>query len=122
MLSLSGALATERKGRAPVSHDTLSVKFPEAEPVKLANGLTLIALEDNRLPIATISFRTEGAGPIYSPRPGIAELTADMLREGAAGRSGKQIAEEASRLGATLTVSAQAGAETAGADGAGLAS
>jgi zinc protease len=121
-LAGGGAFAAERKGRAPVSHEALVVKIPEAAPVKLANGVTLIALEDSRLPIATINFRTEGAGPIYTAGSGVAELTADMLREGAGGRSGKQIAEEASRLGATLRTYADSGAETAVAEGAGLAS
>ncbi len=116
------AWAAERKNRAPLSRETLTVTMPAAEPVKLANGVTLIALEDNRLPIATISIRIEGAGTIYSPRPGVAELTADLLREGAAGQTGKQIVEAAARLGATLTTSASPGAETAGGDAAGLSS
>jgi zinc protease len=52
----------------------------------------------------------------------VAELTAEMLREGAAGRSGKQIADEAARLGAVLSSSAPAGAEVAIAEGSGLTS
>jgi zinc protease len=120
-LTAGGAMAAERKNRAPISRDTVTVKFPEGEAVKLPNGATLIVVEDNRLPIVTIFFRVEGAGPIYSPRPGVAELTAEMLREGAGQRTGKQIAEEAARLGATITASAQSGAETAGIDGVGLA-
>jgi zinc protease len=121
-LAATGAVAAEFKNRAPVSRESLVVKMPFAEPVKLANGVTLIALADQRLPIATITFRIESAGPIYSTRPGIAEMTADMLREGAAGRTGKQIIDEAARLGATLASVAPAGAETAAADGLGLTS
>jgi zinc protease len=121
-IGAAGALAAaERKGRAPVSRETLSVRFPEAEAVKLSNGVTLIAVEDNRLPILTVSFRTEGAGQIYAPRPGLAELTVEMMREGAGGRTGSQLVEAASRLGATIGVAAQTGAETAGLDGQGLA-
>ena len=116
----TGALAAEKKGRAPVSRDNLVVKFPEAEAVKLSNGVTVIAVEDDRLPILSIAFRTEGAGPVYAPRPGIAELTAELLKEAAGGRTGRQIVEEASRLGATFTSVAQGGAETAGIDGQGL--
>jgi predicted Zn-dependent peptidase len=119
-LAATGAIAAEKKGRAPVSRENLIVKFPEAEAVKLSNGVTVIAVEDERLPVLTISFRTEGAGPIYAPRPGIAELTADLMKEGAGGRTGRQIVEEASRLGATFTSVAQGGAETAGVDGQGL--
>jgi zinc protease len=119
-LAAAAAVGAERKRRAPVSRETLVVKFPEADAVKLSNGVTVVAVEDGRFPIATVSFRTEGAGPIYSPSPGIAELTADMLREGSTSLSGKQIVESAARLGASITVSAQGGAEAAGLDGAGL--
>jgi hypothetical protein len=51
-LAAAGAFAAERKNRAPISHDALKVKLPEAEPVTLSNGITVIALEDNRMPLA----------------------------------------------------------------------
>jgi zinc protease len=121
-LAASGAFAAEPKNRPPVSRETLVVKMPETEPVRLANGVTILAMEDRRLPIATVTFRIESAGQIYSPRPGVAELTAAMLPEGAAGRSGKQIVEAASRLGATLSSFASPGAEVASVDGEGLTS
>ncbi len=52
----ASAFAAERKNRAPVSHETLHVKLPEASPVKLSNGMTLLAIEDNRLPLAWVKF------------------------------------------------------------------
>jgi zinc protease len=119
-MAAAGAYAAEHLNHAPISRETLSVKLPQAEPVKLANGVTVLAIEDNRLPIALVRFQVEGAGAIYSPHPGVAELTAEMLREGAGGRSGKQIADEAARLGATLASSAPAGAEAAAVEGSGL--
>jgi len=121
-MAASGAFAAEHLNRAPLSHENLTVKLPQAEPVKLSNGVTLLAIEDNRLPIASVRFQIEDAGAIYSPRSGLAECTAEMLTEGGGGRSGKQIADEAARLGATLTSSAPAGAEAATADGSGLTS
>jgi zinc protease len=121
-MAAASAFATERLNRAPISHETLKVALPQAEPVKLANGVTVLALEDNRLPIASVLFQIEGAGSIYSPKPGVAELTADMLTEGAGIRSGKQIADEASRLGAVFASAAPNGAETITIDGSGLTS
>jgi zinc protease len=121
-LAATGALGAEGLNRAPISHDLLRVKLPQAEPVKLANGLAVLALEDNRLPIATVQCLVEGAGPIYSPRPGVADLTAEMLVEGAGARSGRQIADEAARLGASLTSSGPSGAETVTLEGSGLTS
>jgi zinc protease len=121
-MAVTPAFAADHLNRAPVSHENLTVKFPEAVPVKLSNGVTLLAIEDNRLPIALVRFQVEDAGTIFSPHPGLAECTAEMLTEGGGGRSGKQIADEAARLGTTLTSSAPAAAEAALADGSGLTS
>jgi zinc protease len=121
-MTATGAFGAERLNRAPISHDPLKVTLPQAEPVKLSNGVTVLALEDNRLPIATVQCLVEGAGPIYSPKPGVADLTAEMLMEGAGSRSGRQITDEAARLGAQITAAANAGAETASVDGLGLTS
>ena len=82
----------------------------------------LLAIEDNRLPIALVRFQMEDAGAIYSPRFGVAECTAEMLIEGGGGRSGKQIADEAARLGATLSSTAPAAAEAATVEASGLTS
>jgi zinc protease len=121
-MAATAGFAADHLNRAPVSHENLKVQIPEATPVKLSNGVTLLAIEDNRLPIATVRFNVEDAGAIYSPRPGVAEFTAEMLTEGGGGRSGKQIADEAARLGATLNSSAPASAEAAFAEGSGLTS
>jgi len=120
-LAAAGAFAAEPKNRVPISRDPLVVRMPDAEPVRLANGITILAMEDRRLPVATVAFRIEGAGEIYASRPGVAALTAAMLTEGAAGRSGKQLIEAASRAGASLSTVADPGTEMAGVDGAGLA-
>jgi zinc protease len=121
-LTAAGAFAADRKNRAPISRDILRVKLPEANPVTLSNGLTALLLEDNRLPIANVRFHIEGAGALYSSVPGVAAATAGLLLEGAGSRSGRQMAEEAARLGASLSAGAAAGAEVAQLDGTGLTS
>ena len=120
-MASAGAFAAEPKNRVPISRETLVARMPDAEPLRLANGVTILAIEDRRLPIANVTFRIEGAGEIFAPRAGVAALTAAMLTEGAAGRSGKQIVEAASRAGATLSTYANLGAEIAIMDGEGLA-
>ena len=52
-MAAAGAWAAEPKNRAPVSRETLMVKMPEAEPVRLSNGVTLLTMEDRRLPVVT---------------------------------------------------------------------
>jgi hypothetical protein len=119
-MAAASAFAAERLDRAPISHEPLKLTLSQAEPVKLSNGIAVLTIEDKRLPIATALCQVEGAGAIHSPKPGVAELTADMLVEGAGKRSGRQIADEAARLGAQLTSMAPAGAETITVEGSGL--
>ena len=74
MLAMAAsAFAAERKNRAPFPHDTLTVKLPEASAVKLSNGLTLMTVEDNRLPLAWIRVQVDGAGKVYQSRPGLGD-------------------------------------------------
>src|SRR6185369_13178892 len=117
-MAAGSACAADRFNRAPLSRESLTVKLPQAEPVKLANGVTLLAIEDNRLPAAWVRFQIDGAGSIYETKPGLAWITGGMLSEGADGKSGKQIAEAANRWGATFV--SYAGGETAIVDGSGL--
>jgi zinc protease len=123
MLALAaGAFAADRKNRAPVSHDMVAVQLPEATPTKLSNGLTLLTMEDHRFPLAWVRFRVDGAGMVYSPAPGVAQVTAEMLDQGSKQRSARQISEEAGRLGAKVQSSGYINRELAVVDGSGLSS
>jgi zinc protease len=112
----------ERKGKAPVSKDILRVKLPKPVEFKLDDGLTVLVLEDHRLPTVTVRLLIQDAGAVNDPAdlPGLASLTASMLKEGTATRSSKQIAEDIERLGATITVSAPFGGDTATLSASGL--
>ncbi len=121
LLALAGsALAAERKNRAPVSHAMPGIKLPEATPTRLSNGLTLLTMEDNRFPLAWVRFHVDGAGRVYSPAPGVAQVTAEMLDQGSRRRSARQISEEAGRLGAKLRSGVFLDRETAVIDASGL--
>ena len=66
----------------------------------LENGLTVMILEDRRFPTVTVSLNISGAGGLYEPAdsPGLAVMTASLLREGTGSRSSKQLAEDIERL------------------------
>ncbi|HLL75220.1 MAG TPA: pitrilysin family protein [Pyrinomonadaceae bacterium] len=112
----------ERKNRAPVSKDILRVKLPKAVETKLDNGLTVLVLEDHRFPVVNLRLSISGAGPVFEPadRPGLANVTAQMLREGTKTRTSRQIAEEIERLGASLTASSGYGSSAAAVNASGL--
>jgi zinc protease len=101
----------ERKNRAPVSKQILEVKLPRPVEAILANGLTVLILEDHRFPTVTVDFTIEGAGALWEPaeQHGLAGVTAQMLREGTKTRTSKQISEEIDRLGAAFSANAPFG-------------
>lgn len=92
-----------RLNRAPVNKEVLRVKLPRPEVVHLANGLTLLLLENHKLPILTFTMWIR-PGQLADPGdlPGLASFTAAMLREGTARRTSDQIASQVDSLGATL--------------------
>src|SRR5690349_5789741 len=94
----------ERKRKAPVSSDVLRPKLPKPVELKLDNGLTVLVLEDHKLPTVAMRLTILGAGGLNDPpnMPGLASFTAAMLKEGTKSRSSKQIAEDIDRLGASV--------------------
>jgi zinc protease len=116
------ASKVERKNLAPVSREILRVKLPKPVEAKLANGMTVLILEDHRFPIVTVDFTIDGAGALWEPanEHGLAGVTAQMLREGTATRTSKQINEDIDRLGASFFASAPFGDDSASVGGSGL--
>ncbi|MFZ0634424.1 MAG: pitrilysin family protein [Candidatus Acidiferrales bacterium] len=99
----------ERLNRAPVSKEILRVNLPKPTEHKLANGLTVLILEQHKLPTVTFEL-TLRPGAIADPTPGIADFTADMLREGTATRTSAQISSAIDEIGASLKAAAEFGA------------
>src|SRR5213593_3479960 len=101
----------ERKGRAPVSKDLLKVTLPKPSEATLSNGLTVLVMENHRLPLISLQFNLSGAGAVFEPAnlPGLAGITAQMLREGTKTRSSLQIAEQMDQLGASISAAAPFG-------------
>jgi predicted Zn-dependent peptidase len=99
-------------GKSGIS-DWTKVPPPGAEPTfrppvpvreRLANGLTVLVIENHALPIVAMELVVPGAGAADDPagQGGLAALTADLLDEGAGGRTALELAEEEDRLGAEL--------------------
>jgi zinc protease len=112
----------ERKGLAPVSRDVLRVRIPRPVEATLDNGLAVLVLEDARFPTVQVQMQVGGAGPIHEPAglPGLADLTARMLTEGAGGRSSEALAREIETLGAEIGASAPFGSTDAQVTASGL--
>ncbi len=111
----------QRLNRAPVNKEVLRVKLPRPRQIKLANGLTVLVLEQHKLPTVAFTLWVE-TGALADPKdlPGLAKATAEMLREGTAQRSSAQLASDVDGLGASLAASADFGGDTTTINGSGL--
>jgi predicted Zn-dependent peptidase len=103
----------QRLNRAPVSKEVLRVKLPRPRETKLANGLTVLVLEQHKLPTVAFTLWVK-TGALADPKdlPGLAKATAEMLREGTTHRTSAQLAADVDGLGANLMASAEFGADT----------
>lgn len=73
----------------------------------LPNGLTIVVVEDSRLPLVSyrLAFRVGGA---FDPPdlPGLTDLLAGLLPEGTESRTSREIADEVARMGASISAGA----------------
>ncbi len=111
-----------RLNRAPVNKEVLKVTLPKPVISKLPNGLTVLVIEQHKLPTVEFSLWIK-SGALADPKnlPGLASFTADMLREGTKARSSSQISSEIDGLGASLNASAQFGASYSAVTASGMA-
>lgn len=111
-----------RLNRAPVNKDILKVTLPKPVVSRLPNGLTVLVIEEHKLPTVDFSLWIK-TGALADPRnlPGVASFTAGMLREGTKTRSSSQLANEIDGLGASLGAGAQFGASYSTVNANGLA-
>lgn len=116
--SVKGAVV---KGKAPVSSEVLKVNLPQPTEMKLANGLQVIVLENHKLPTFSMQMVVLSGG-FADPagKPGLAQGTATMLREGTKTRTSKEISEQIEALGATLLANASLSSITSTVSASGL--
>jgi predicted Zn-dependent peptidase len=96
------------------------VKWPPRLRRKLANGLDVVLVESHALPkiSAELLFRSGEAASAHIV-PGLASMTASVVRTGTATRNSKRIEEDLRRIGADLGVSS--GADSSAISFSGLA-
>lgn len=85
------------------------LKLPTTSETILSNGLLVVVVTDQRLPLVSyrLVFRS---GDAHDPPelPGLVDMLTGLLTEGTQSRTSREIADEVARLGATL----QAGASS----------
>jgi zinc protease len=103
----------EWRKEAPKPGPASALHLPVPEKFKLSNGLTVLYSERPGLPLVAADLVLHaGSGINPVDRPGLASMTARMLQQGTTTRSAVQIADRAADLGATLN--SGAGTDTTG--------
>lgn len=103
----------------PVLAAERAVTWPKRTRARLSNGLEIILAESHSIPKfhGELFFRS-GNAAVMDRAPGLAEMTATVVRTGTAKRASRQIEEGLRRIGADL--SSSAGADTSAISFAGL--
>jgi zinc protease len=111
--------AAEVRGEVPALLAERPVTWPKRTRARLANGLEVILAESHAIPkFHGELFLRSGNAAAISRGPGLAEMTATVVRTGTAKRPSRQIEEDLRRMGADLSTSA--GADTSAISFAGL--
>ncbi len=89
-------------------------EFPKSAVKTLPNGLRVFVVTDHREPAVAARLVILSAGSIQDPAgmPGVASMTANLLTQGTAKRSAKEIAETIDFVGGTLEAKAGRDATT----------
>src|SRR5215207_2887009 len=94
-----------REQPAPLPPRPLNLPVPEE--TRLANGLKVVVVEQNRLPLVSFRLAFPRGDALDPPElPGLTDVMTDMLVEGTESRTSRQVAEEVARYGATLSAGA----------------
>lgn len=118
------ATPDRQRAKLPISDGMPRVRLQRPRQVTLDNGMRLLVLErSQQVPTFTARMVLTSAGGLYEPstRRGLAEFTAEMLREGTNTRAAVEVARQLEMLGATLEVDASLSTSSASLTVAGLA-
>jgi predicted Zn-dependent peptidase len=80
------------------------VRLPPYSKFRLANGMTVLMMEQHEVPIISMQFIIKDAGSSadLNRTAGLASITADLLRKGTRTRTAQQLSNELDRLGGEL--------------------
>lgn len=86
------------------------VAFPPFVERSLSGGAQVLVVEHHEQPVVSVNIYIRGAGTTSDPevKPGVAELTANLLRAGTANKSSLQIAQTFDAMGAQTSSNASA--------------
>ena len=98
-----------QKQAPPEGAPAKAFTVPAHESYTLANGMKVTLVPYGIIPKVTVSLAVDAGGINEgSNHAGVADLTADLMKEGTVMLTSEQLAEEAARMGSALDVAASA--------------
>ena len=92
------------RAHRPAAGKSPQFTLPAPRQFKLPNGLTVLLMEQHRLPVISASLVVlAGSDHNGADKPGLAAFTADLLDEGTTTRSSTELADDVAMLGASLS-------------------
>jgi zinc protease len=95
------------RSKAPAPLEPRPIAIPAPRETVLPNGLSLVVVEDKRLPLVSyrLAFRVGGA---FDPPElsGLTDLLAGLMPEGTESKTSRELADEIARMGASLSAGA----------------
>jgi zinc protease len=99
----------------PPYGDPPTLRAPDVWRAELANGIPVLGIEDREVPLVQFRLRVDGGALLEAPdRRGVANLLAESMMAGTAGRTPEELEEAIDLLGARIDVSAGDEAITVG--------
>lgn len=95
------------RSQAPPPLQPHPIAIPAPRETVLPNGLTVVVVEDRRLPLVSYRLAFPVGGAFDPPGlPGLTDLLAGLLPEGTESKTSREIADEVARMGASLSAGA----------------
>ena len=114
------AAANANRATVPALSAERAVAWPKRTVRTLANGLEIVLAESHTFPKISVElFFRSGNATVAHTSPGLAEITASVVRTGTESRSSRQIEEDLRRMGGDLGT--HAGADSSAISISGLA-
>ena len=97
---------TLNRNTAPAPNGTISFQLPEIKRIELDNGLPVMFVQKENLPIVQISIAISAGSKYEAPeKKGLAYLTTALIDEGAGKYSALELDDEIEKLGSVLSTS-----------------
>ncbi|MBV9126887.1 MAG: insulinase family protein, partial [Verrucomicrobia bacterium] len=102
----TAARADLDRAHPPAPGPAPAASFPDYREITLPNGLKVFVIENHRQPTVTFRLLVRAGAVCDGPKPGTAEIAAELLNKGTARRDANAFAQAADTLGAVIEAGA----------------